>query len=66
MFYAFTGCDPADFPLHPHDIIQLESIRAACKQGLRWYDFGEVAEDHAGLAQFKGKWGTSPKQLCRY
>jgi hypothetical protein len=25
-----------------------------------------VAEDHAGLAQFKGKWGTSPKQLCRY
>jgi hypothetical protein len=66
LFYAFTGCDPADFPLHPHDIIQLESMRSACKQGLRWYDFGEVAEDHEGLAQFKGKWGALPKQLCRY
>jgi lipid II:glycine glycyltransferase (peptidoglycan interpeptide bridge formation enzyme) len=45
-FYAFTVCAPRDFRLHPHDIIQIESIRAACQGGFRWYDFGEVAEGH--------------------
>ena len=64
--YAFTGCDPADLPLHANDIIQIEAIRHACKSGFRWYDFGEVAEDHESLAQFKGKWGTEPKRLYRY
>ncbi len=65
-FYAFTGCAPEDFCLHPHDIIQIESIRAACKAGFRWYDFGEVAEDHEALVQFKTKWGSEPKPLFRY
>jgi lipid II:glycine glycyltransferase (peptidoglycan interpeptide bridge formation enzyme) len=66
VFYAFTGCAPRDFYLHPHDLIQLEAIRDACKSGYRWYDFGEVSEDNESLAQFKGKWGTQPKPLFRY
>jgi hypothetical protein len=66
VFYAFTGCAPRDLHLHPHDIIQLEAIRDACKCGYRWYDFGEVSEDNESLAQFKGKWGTEPKPLFRY
>jgi Acetyltransferase (GNAT) domain len=66
VFYAFTGCAPADFNLHPHDILQIEAIRSACKSGFRWYDFGEVTEDHEALAQFKTKWGGDPKQLYRY
>jgi hypothetical protein len=66
VFYAFTGCSPRDLHLHPHDIIQLEAIRDACKCGYRWYDFGEVSEDNESLAQFKGKWGTEPKPLFRY
>ena len=66
VFYAFTGCAPDDFCLHPHDILQIEAIRSACKNGFRWYDFGEVTEDHEALAQFKTKWGGDPKQLYRY
>lgn len=66
VFYAFTGCAPEDFCLHPHDILQIEAIRGACKNGFRWYDFGEVTEDHEALAQFKTKWGGDPKQLYRY
>ena len=66
VFYAFTGCAPQDFCLHPHDILQIEAIRGACKGGFRWYDFGEVAEDHEALAQFKTKWGGDPKPLYRY
>jgi len=64
--YAFTGCLHQDFRLHPHDIIQLESIRDSCKNGFRWYDFGEVTDDHESLAQFKGKWGTEAKRLYCY
>ncbi len=64
--YAFTGCLHQDFYLHPHDIIQLESIRDSCKNGFRWYDFGEVRDDHESLAQFKGKWGTESKRLYHY
>lgn len=66
VFYAFTGCDPRDFHLHPHDLIQIEAIRDACKGGFRLYDFGEVSEDNESLAQFKGKWGTEPVPLFRY
>ena len=65
VFYAFTGCAHRDFHLHPHDILQLESIRDSCKNGYRWYDFGE-ATNHQGLAQFKGKWGTEARPLYRY
>jgi len=65
-FYAFTGCAPEDFCLHPHDILQIEAIRLACRSGFRWYDFGEVAEDHEALAQFKTKWGGGPMPLYRY
>jgi lipid II:glycine glycyltransferase (peptidoglycan interpeptide bridge formation enzyme) len=61
VFYAFTGCAPQDLRLHPHDIIQIDSIRDACKDGFRWYDFGEVSEDNESLAQFKGKWGRGAK-----
>jgi len=66
VFYAFTGCAHQDFHLHPHDLIQLEAIRNSCKHGFRWYDLGEVKEDHDSLAQFKGKWGTEARQLYRY
>ncbi len=66
VFYAFTGCAPEDFCLHPHDILQIEAIRSACRSGYRWYDFGEVTEDHEALAQFKTKWGGDPQQLYRY
>jgi Acetyltransferase (GNAT) domain len=66
VFYAFTGCAPEDFGLHPHDILQIEAIRGACRSGFRWYDFGEVSEEHEALAQFKTKWGGDPIGLYRY
>jgi hypothetical protein len=66
VFYAFTGCAPEDWGLHPHDLLQIEAIRSACRNGFRWYDFGEVAEEHEALAQFKTKWGGAPKPLFRY
>jgi Acetyltransferase (GNAT) domain len=66
VFYAFTGCAPENWRLHPHDLLQIEAIRSACRSGFRWYDFGEVAEEHEALAQFKTKWGGAQKPLFRY
>jgi hypothetical protein len=66
VFYAFTGCAPEDFRLHPHDLLQIEAIRGACRGGFLRYDFGEVTEENPSLAQFKTKWGGSPVQLYRY
>jgi hypothetical protein len=64
--YAFTGCRQKDFSLHPQDLIQWTSLNDASKAGFRWYDFGEVPEDHPGLINYKSKWGAEPKPLYHY
>src|SRR5213594_4168590 len=64
--YAFNGCRRDAFSLRPNDIIQWHAIHHACKRGFRWYDLGEVAEDHPLLADFKSKWGANPQRLYRY
>src|SRR5258708_9753174 len=65
-FYAFNGCRRDAFSLRPNDILQWHAIHDACRRGLRRYDLGEVAEDHPMLADFKSKWGATPRRLYRY
>jgi hypothetical protein len=65
-FYAFSGWRRDAFALRPNDIIQWHAIHDACRRGFRWYDLGEVAEDHPMLADFKSKWGANPTRLYRY
>lgn len=64
--YVFTGCKREDLSLHPNDLIQWQAIHDACRKGFRWYDFGEVPEEHQHLAHFKSKWGAEPLPLYRY
>jgi hypothetical protein len=66
LLYAFNGRRRADLGLRPNDAIHWSAIHEACRQGFRWYDFGEVMEDNQGLAQFKSKWGAEPRALYRY
>ncbi len=65
-FYAFNGRRREALPLRPNDLIQWHAIHHACQNGFRRYDFGEVAEDNQGLAEFKTKWGSEPQPLYRY
>jgi len=65
-FYAFNGSRRDTLSLRPNDIIQWHAIHDACRHGLRWYDLGEVSDDHEMLADFKGKWGAEPQRLYRY
>lgn len=66
VFYAFNGRSRADLPLRPNDAIHWQAIHDACRDGFRTYDFGEVAENHQGLAEFKRKWGAESRRLYRY
>jgi hypothetical protein len=66
VFYAFNGRRREELSLRPNDIIQWQAIHDACREGFRRYDFGEVAERHEGLVEFKSKWGAEPRRLHRY
>jgi len=64
--YAFTGGKKKDFVFHPNDLIQWQAIHDACRMGAQRYDFGEVAEEHQRLVNFKSKWGAEPIPQFRY
>lgn len=64
--YAFNGASVGDLSLRPNDLIQWEAINEACKDGFRFFDFGEVPEGNEDLARFKKKWGAEPVRLHRY
>lgn len=64
--YAFNGSRVADLRLCPNDVLQWHHIHQACKEGYRWYDFGEVPHARAGLAAFKAKWNAVAFPLHRY
>jgi hypothetical protein len=64
--YAFTGWLRADRSLRANDLIHWRAIQDACRDGYRYYDFGEVVEDQTSLAAFKRKWGGEPRRLYRY
>lgn len=66
VHYAFTGCRTESLKLHVNDLIQWEGIQRANREGFRYYDFGEVAEERQGLADFKSKWCARPILLYRY
>jgi len=63
---GFNGSSPADFSLRPNDLIYWEAINEACRRRYRFFDFGEVAEEHPELARYKSKWGSEPVRLYRY
>lgn len=64
--YAFTGCNASAFKVHSNDLLQWKAIQAACKEGFRYYDFGEVADQRKNLARFKRKWSADAVSLYRY
>jgi len=64
--YAFNGSCLDNLSLRPNDLIQWHAINEACKNGYRYFDFGEVPQHRHDLAKFKSKWGSDAIQLYRY
>ena len=65
-FYAFNGVRRSALALRPNDLLQWHAIEAACRDGRRFYDLGEVSDGNEGLAAFKRKWGATERRLWRY
>lgn len=64
--YAFNGRLPSALSSRPNELLQWRAMRDAIEAGHRRYDLGEVAEDNAGLARFKEKWGARTEGTYRY
>ncbi len=64
--YAFGASQTSDLSLRPNDIIFLQAINDARRDGFRVLDFGEVPDGDEGLARFKSKWGSEAVRLHRY
>jgi hypothetical protein len=66
VLYAFNGRDEEALASAANDALQWEAIHHAWENGFRWYDFGSVPEDNAGLARFKEKWGAQAAWTFSY
>jgi len=62
--YGYGAADPNHLDLHPYNAFIWKSIKDACVNGCRTYDFGRTSYDNTGLIQFKKKWGTQERGLC--
>ena len=65
-FYLFNGVRRDSFALRPNDVLQWRAIHDCAEAGIARYDLGEVVEHHAGLAEFKRKWGADAVRLHRW
>jgi CelD/BcsL family acetyltransferase involved in cellulose biosynthesis len=64
--YAFGASRTSELALRPNDIILLQAISDAHRDGFLVVDLGEVPEGNEGLTRFKSKWGAKPVRLYRY
>jgi CelD/BcsL family acetyltransferase involved in cellulose biosynthesis len=66
MIFEFTGLNH-DYSGHsPVHLITWEAIKVACREGLRYFDFGLTPPDNVGLMQYKERWGTQINSLNYY
>ena len=64
--YAFNGSSRNHLEYRPNDLLHMQAIVDAQKDGYKEYDLGEVSKDHAGLAAYKKKWGSKVLQMYHY
>lgn len=63
VLYGYGAADPSQLDLHPYNAFIWKSIKDACINGCRTYDFGRTSYDNTGLIQFKKNWGTLERML---
>lgn len=66
MVHAFNGSKREFFDLSPNDLLQWTTIHDAQADGFEFYDLGEAAEDHEGLASYKRKWASEKRPFYHF
>ena len=66
--HAFSGSSRIrkHIELRPNDLLHWYAMLDAQKNGFKYYDFGEVSKDNAGLATYKKKWDTVKHNMYHY
>jgi CelD/BcsL family acetyltransferase involved in cellulose biosynthesis len=59
----FSASDERAWPLRANNLVIWHSIKTACEQGSRWFDFGRSDIGNEGLRTFKLSWGAVEQPL---
>lgn len=62
----FAASDDRFYGLSPNHFLFWESIKSACAEGYKIFDFGRTSPLDKGLMEFKGRWGTRAADLPYY
>jgi FemAB-related protein (PEP-CTERM system-associated) len=65
LIVPWAICLKEYFPLCPNMLLYWETLRAACVEGFRCFDFGRSTRD-SGTYRFKLQWGAQEEQLFWY
>jgi lipid II:glycine glycyltransferase (peptidoglycan interpeptide bridge formation enzyme) len=58
LTYKYAASEPSALEFRPNDWLVYNSIRIACEEGYRVFDFGISDKNQEGLRRFKSKWGA--------
>lgn len=61
--YGYGAADPDHLNSHPYHAFMWKAIEDAGLNGYKYFDFGRVSYDNAGLISFKKRWGTEEQRL---
>jgi serine/alanine adding enzyme len=65
LLVPWAACRKEHFPLRPNMLLYWQTIRYACSQGFRRFDFGRSTV-RSGTYYFKRQWGTREDPLFWY
>jgi hypothetical protein len=66
VVYAFNGSRRKYLGLRANDLLHWRAIHDSQNEGFEYYDLGEAAEDHIGLASYKKKWASEKNSLYHF
>jgi len=58
MYFLYGGSDYRYLKSRPNHLLLWRGIEKACRENLRFFDFGRTSVDNTGLRNFKKRWGT--------
>jgi len=64
--FAYNGSSRKYFDLRPNDLLHWNAIHNAQKEGYKFYNWGNAAENDTGLAAYKKKWGSEKSSTYQY
>jgi serine/alanine adding enzyme len=62
----FAASDASALNMGPNHLLFWETIRAACREGFKVFDFGRTNPTNQDLMDFKRRWGSESIELSHF